>query len=95
MKDFLDVFPGLHMTEQMQELLSLVGVERVSMPRDRSSLRIYLNSPRLIHKKNIWDLERGIREQLFPGQQIQIRILSNIPFFGKQNVHFHGRTCCI
>ena len=58
-------FPGLHMTEQMQELLSLVGVERVSMPRDRSSLRIYLNSPRLIHKKNIWDLERGIREQLF------------------------------
>ncbi len=74
MKDFLDVFPGLHMTEQMQELLSLVGVERVSMPRDRSSLRIYLNSPRLIHKKNIWDLERGIREQLFPGKQIQIRI---------------------
>ena len=74
MKDFLDVFPGLHMTEQMQELLSLVGVERVSMPRDRSSLRIYLNSPRLIHKMNIWDLERGIREQLFPGKQIQIRI---------------------
>ena len=26
MKDFLDVFPGLHMTDQMQELLSLVGV---------------------------------------------------------------------
>ena len=74
MKEFLDVFPGLHMTDQMQELLSLVGVERVSMPRDRSSLRIYLNSPRLIHKKNIWDLERGIREQLFPGKQIQIRI---------------------
>ena len=48
MKDFLDVFPGLHMTEQMQELLSLVGVERVSMPRDRSSLRIYLNLS-LIH----------------------------------------------
>ena len=48
MKEFLDVFPGLHMTDQMQELLSLVGVERVSMPRDRSSLRIYLNSPRSV-----------------------------------------------
>ena len=74
MKGFLEVFPGLHMTEQMQELLSLVSVERVSMPRDRSSLRIYLTSPRLIHKKNIWDLEKGIRDQLFPGKKIQIRI---------------------
>ncbi|MDO4267686.1 MAG: PolC-type DNA polymerase III [Eubacteriales bacterium] len=74
MKAFLEVFPGLHMTEQMQELLNLVEVERVSMTRDRSSIRVFLTSPRLIHKKNIWDLERGIRDQLFPGKQIQIRI---------------------
>lgn len=42
MKEFLDVFPGLHMTDQMQELLSLVGVERVSMPRDQK-LSSYLS----------------------------------------------------
>ena len=74
MKAFLEVFPGLHMTEQMQELLNLVKVERVSMTRDRSSIRVYIESPRLIHKKNILDLEKGIRDQLFPGKQIVIRI---------------------
>ncbi|MFR1038620.1 MAG: PolC-type DNA polymerase III N-terminal domain-containing protein [Clostridium sp.] len=74
MKAFLEVFPGLHMTDQMQELLTLVSVDRVSMTRDRSSLRVYIISPRLIDKRNIWSLEKGIREQLFPGKQIQIHI---------------------
>ena len=74
MKSFLEVFPGLHMTEQMQELLTLVEVEHVSMTRDRSSIRVAIVSPRLIHKKNIFSLEQGIREQLFPGKQIQIKI---------------------
>ena len=62
------------MTDQMQELLTLVSVDRVSMTRDRSSLRVYIVSPRLIDKRNIWSLEKGIRDQLFPGKQIQIRI---------------------
>ena len=74
MKAFLEVFPGLHMTDQMQELLTLVQVERVSMTRDRSSIRVYLLSPRLIHKSTLWDLEKGIKDQLFPGKQIQIKI---------------------
>ena len=50
------------MTEQMRELLNLVEVERVSMTRDRSSVRVFIVSPRLIDKRNIWDLERGICE---------------------------------
>lgn len=63
------------MTDQMQELLTLVSVDRVSMTRDRSSLRVYIISPRLIDKRNIWSLEKGSREQLFPGKQIQIHIV--------------------
>ncbi len=74
MKGFLEVFPNLRVTGQMQELLNLVSVERVSMTRDRSSIRVSIVSPRLIHKKNIYDLEQGIRDQLFPGKRIQIRI---------------------
>ena len=56
-KPFLEVFPGLHIGEELKELLKLVMVEKVSMPKDRSSLRIYIVSPRLIHKKNIYALE--------------------------------------
>ncbi len=74
-KKFLEVFPDLHMTAEMEELLKLVEVERVSSPRDRSSIRVYINSSRLIHKKNIFSLERGIRDQLFPGKQLTIKII--------------------
>ncbi len=50
-------------------------VEKVSMPKDRSSLRIYIVSPRLIHKKNIYSMEEGIAKQLFPGRSITVKIL--------------------
>ena len=33
-KGFLEVFPDLHMTTEMEELLKLVDVERVSSTRD-------------------------------------------------------------
>ena len=62
------------MTGQMQELLNLVEVEKVSMTRDRSSIRVSIVSPRLIHKKNILDLEKGIRNQLFPKKQVENRL---------------------
>ena len=73
-KAFLEVFPNLNMTDELRELLNLVEVEKVTSTRDRSSIRIYLKSARLIHKQNIYDLERGIRDQLFPDKQVAIKI---------------------
>ena len=71
------------MTEQMTELMGLVEVEKVSMSRDRSSIRISVVSPRLIHRKNIMDLERGIRDQLFPGKRLQVRIFEKYRLSGQ------------
>ena len=51
-KCFLEVFPTLNIAEPLKELLGLVQVEKVTTTRDRSSIRIYLKSPRLIHKQN-------------------------------------------
>ena len=73
-KPFLEVFPGLHIGEELKELLKLVMVEKIAMPKDRSSLRIYIVSPRLIHKKNIYDMEDGIAKQLFPGRPLAVKI---------------------
>ena len=64
-KNFLEVFPTLNIAEPLRELLGLVQVEKVTATRDKSSIRIYIKSPRLIHKQNIYDLERGIKDQLF------------------------------
>ena len=73
-KNFLEVFPTLNIAESLKELLGLAQVEKVTTTRDRSSIRIYLKSARLIHKQNIYDLERGIRDQLFPDKQVAIKI---------------------
>lgn len=74
-KPFLEVFPGLHIGEELKELLKLVTVEKVTMTKDRSSIRIYIVSPRLIHKKNIYSMEEGIAKQLFPGRPLTVKIL--------------------
>ena len=74
MKKFLEVFPDLKIADEFRELLKLVEVERVSTPRDRSSIRIYIMSPRLIHKKEIAGLEKGIKDQMFPGKKVVIQI---------------------
>ena len=44
-KTFLEVFPELHIDEELGELLKLVEVERVTSNRDHSSIRIYIDSP--------------------------------------------------
>ena len=74
-KPFFEVFPELKITDQLRGLLNLVQVEKVTSTRDRSQIRVYLKSPRLIHKKNIYDLEKGIKDQLFPDKQLEIKVL--------------------
>ncbi|CUX52304.1 DNA polymerase III PolC-type [Clostridium sp. C105KSO15] len=82
-KNFLEVFPSLHITEELRELLNLVEVEKVTLGRDRSSIRIYLMSPRLIHKQNIYGLEKGIKDQLFPSKRITIKIIERFRLSGQ------------
>ncbi|MFQ8681756.1 PolC-type DNA polymerase III [Enterocloster sp.] len=73
-KNFLEVFPSLNIAEPLKELLALTEVEKVTSTRDRSSIRVYVKSPRLIHKQNIYDLEKGIKNQLFPDKQVTVKI---------------------
>ncbi len=82
-KPFFDVFPGLHIAEGSGELLKLAEVSRVTAARDRSSIRVYLESPRLIAKQMIYDLERGIKEQLFPDKQLAVRIQERFRLSGQ------------
>lgn len=82
-KMFLDVFPDLKIAEEFRELLKLVQVERVSTPRDRSSIRVYIVSPRLIHRREIVGLEKGIKDQLFPHKKVSIRIFEHFKLSGQ------------
>ena len=52
--------------------------------RDRSSIRIYIVSPRLIHKqKHTISWRRGLKSQLFPGKKVTIKILEKYHLSGQ------------
>ena len=65
------------------ELLNLVEVEKVTSTRDRSSIRVYIVSPRLIHKQNIYGLEKGIRTSSFPPNRYRSKIIEKFRLSGQ------------
>lgn len=74
-KYFFDVFPVLQVNEEMKKILTDMEVQRVVSNRQRTRLRVYLSGERLIHKKNIFQLERNIKTQLFPKQEMTVKII--------------------
>ena len=74
-KRFFEVFPVLNVTGEMKQLLADMEVQRVVSNRERTRLRVYINGTRLIQKKNIFQLERNIKSQLFPQQELAVRII--------------------
>ena len=55
-KKFMEVIPDLQVGDDLREILNLVEVEKVVLSKDRTTLRIYILSQRLIPKKNIYVL---------------------------------------
>jgi len=74
-KHFFDVFPTLEINGELAKLLSDVEVERVASNRARTRLRIYIQGTRLIHKRDIFKLEKSIKNQLFPNKELTVKIM--------------------
>ena len=74
-KDFFDVFPHLKVKKELEELLDMVFVTKVSMNPGRTHLRVYIESSRWIHKKNIFALEDEIEQQCFPGIPMTVTVV--------------------
>ena len=74
MKPFTEVFPTLQLKGDIKALFEKTQVERISAPKDKKMLRIYLYSEYLIEKDKIWALEKEIKNQLFPHAEIVVKI---------------------
>ncbi len=74
-KCFFEVFPVLKVNGEMQQLLADTQVQRVVSNQDRTRLRVYLQGKRLIQKKYIFQLEHHIKNQLFPQQELTVKII--------------------
>ena len=73
-KSFWEVLPNLQTADGLMRQLDRVTVTRVTMPRDRSMIRIYLESRELISKRDIYILEAAIKKQFFPNKQVTVKI---------------------
>ncbi|PWJ50900.1 PolC-type DNA polymerase III [Faecalicatena contorta] len=73
-KVFFRVFPTLKVEDDIQMLFDDVEVQKITTNSKHDFLHIYIFSRHLIQKKHIWQMEQKIRDQLFKGQGINIRL---------------------
>lgn len=74
-KTFFEVFPTLNVEPEMKQLLETTEILKVSANHERNHIRIYLNTERLIFRKNIRKLEETIYSQLFQNKAVTIKII--------------------
>ncbi len=74
-KMFGEVFPSLHLEQGLSDLLEQVRVEKVTSNRAKNNIRVYLVSKKLIHKEQLFQLERTLKRQLFGNNPVEVKIL--------------------
>ena len=84
-KMFAEVFPPLHVEQGLQDLLEQVKVEKVTSNRAKNFIRVYLVSGKLIHKEQLFQLEKTLKKQLFGASDITVRILERYELSGQYN----------
>ena len=76
-KTFHEVLPDLQTSTHIMELLDEIRISRITMPRDRSSIRIYIECRTLIPKRDIYVLEAAIKKQFFANKPIVVKIIEH------------------
>lgn len=74
-KEFFDVFPNLKVKSELQGLLEMVTVTKVSCNAAKTKLWVYIRSDRWIHKKHIIELEEQIERQCFQGLSMKVIVI--------------------
>ena len=72
-KVFFEVFPTLKLDTGLHDLFENVTVEKVTSTRRKDFLRVYIASEHLIHKEDVFRVEREIGKQFFPNMPIVVK----------------------
>ena len=73
-KTFFYVFPTLKVEEDIQILFADVEVKKITTNSRRDFLHVHIFSRHLIQKKQIRQMERRIKDQLFGNVRVEVRI---------------------
>ena len=66
--------PELKTSDSIMQRMDEIVVERLTMPRDRSMLRVYLHAPFLIQKRDIFALEAAVKQTYFKTKPVTVRV---------------------
>ncbi len=72
-KNFFEVFPTLKLDTGLQDLFEGVAVEKVTSTKRKDFLRVYISSNHLIHKEDVFRVEREIGRQFFPNMPVVVK----------------------
>ncbi len=74
---FYEVFPNMNTEIDLENVLSDATVTKVATGRSKDDLRVYITFNTLIPKRRIWGLEKSIKKQFFPNNEVKIQILED------------------
>ena len=84
-KTFFHVFPTLKVDDDMRILFADVEVQKITTNSTRDFLHVHIFSHHLIQKKQIWQMEQRIKEQLFGKTNVSVRIMEQYRLSGQYN----------
>ncbi len=74
-KAFFDVFPDVKLDKTVENLFRQVVVRKVVMNKKRTRLQIYIESAFLIQKKDVYLVEKTVKEQMFENMDIEVKLM--------------------
>lgn len=83
---FFEVFPTLKLNQDLNELFSQVNVMKITQNPRKSSIRIYIQSDRLIVKGYIFQMEEAIKKQIFYKVDDEIKIIEKFNLSSQYNL---------
>ena len=82
-KVFFNVFPTLKAEDDIRVLFRDVEVRKITTNSSRDFLHVHIFSRHLIQKKQIWQMEQRIRDQLFGKTNVAIKIIEEYALSGQ------------
>ena len=84
-KPFKEVFPNLIVDKELDGLLNITTITKISANREETCIRIYLDGERLIFYKNIRILEKEIQKQIFQGKTVEVKVIPSFTLSSQYN----------
>lgn len=77
---FFKAFENLKVPDKIANEFEDVIVDRVVASRSNSCIRVYISSPHIINKKDIWTMNKILAGKLFDSDKIDVEIIEHYKF---------------